>query len=165
MLGAESTGTRLATKILIEAGCTGWDGHFQPFDKEPIGDQDPIVWRRSVPHNGTWLALGELLARLYDRDVHVIITMRDWTCAMSSQVRNKHAKTRVEALEKLRKAYREIFEQVNALQLPYTVLVYESMILNPDVALKAFVRELGLNPNIVAPTVTNENLKYFGELL
>ena len=54
VLGAESSGTRLVTRLLIAAGCHGDGGHQQPFDKwqaasSPFDGKDPIVWRRSYP--------------------------------------------------------------------------------------------------------------------
>jgi LPS sulfotransferase NodH len=103
VVGAESTGTRLVTKILINMGCAGWDGHFQPFDKEPFGSTDLVVWRRSVPHSGQWLQLPFLVTRLREakREVHVVVTVRDWAITAASQVRNKHAVTIPQAEEKI----------------------------------------------------------------
>ena len=62
VLGGESTGTRLVTKLMMQAGCYGEDAHIQSMDgdvKEMRWDKikatlknQPIVWRRSFPHDG-----------------------------------------------------------------------------------------------------------------
>jgi len=161
VLGAESTGTRLATKLLIQAGCTGWDGHFQPFDKEPFGDQDPVVWRRSVPHNGRWLDMGTLMSRLTGRDVHVVVTVRDWACTVASQVKSKHAPTKQIARERIEEAYLQIFAELNHHKVPFTILVYESLILGGPQAQFAFVKSLGLDPSMAAIDVTDQNAKWW----
>jgi hypothetical protein len=53
VVGPESSGTRLAARILVAAGVAGSDVHAQAYDwrlpTEPL-----ILWRRSLPHRNEW---------------------------------------------------------------------------------------------------------------
>lgn len=63
VIGPESSGNRLLTRILCNSGCFGDFEHYQRLDefingkqflKEIIGDNETIVFRRSVPHGGVF---------------------------------------------------------------------------------------------------------------
>lgn len=63
VVGPESSGNRLVTRILCNSGCFGDFDHYQRLDefindkqslKEIIGDSETIVFRRSVPHGGVF---------------------------------------------------------------------------------------------------------------
>lgn len=150
VLGAESTGTRLATEILLANGCVGDAGHFQPFDRGPIVG-DPVAWRRSVPHSGQPLDLSRLLARLEGYDVTAVVTVRDWTAAARSQVACRLAESPGAAYGKLADAYCAILGQVAAAPLPYTMVSYESLVLHPAAAQAALLSRLGLGLAEVHP--------------
>jgi len=160
VLGPESTGTRLATRILMAGGCHGSDGHYQPVGNG-FGDLDPVVWRRSVPHNDTWPKLSQLVAKCGGREVHVVITVRDWWCTAMSQVAVGHAETLERAIVNTRRAYGRIFCQVATLGIPYTVLSYESFVLNPRETQTALLRSLGLQVPSELVVIRNENDKHW----
>src|SRR5688572_25231295 len=108
VLGPESSGTRLATEILLNAGCYGSSDHIQSLDhlldietederKQFINDLVPldtsIVWRRSIPHNTIIPSISGMSAAIYPRKPHIIITVRDPYCIVQSQLNNhQHAK-------------------------------------------------------------------------
>lgn len=149
VVGAESTGTRLVTRLLIAAGCYGDPGEHQRLDTEIPNDGRPLVWRRSIPHGEHWPDITDLAWSLHVRGyrVHIVITMRDWTAASSSQAEGrKHAYTLAHAWHKLQRAYREIFEAVKLLGVDYVICVYESLVLRPLPAARFLLASLGLEP-------------------
>ena len=79
VLGAESSGTRLLTRILIASGCEGSAEHEQPWDKKLPYDQPLIVWRRSLPHSEKLPPIRWILRQLKDRgyETTIIITHVD----------------------------------------------------------------------------------------
>jgi LPS sulfotransferase NodH len=160
VIGAESTGTRLVTRILLSAGCTGSADHFQPFDRGPIGDAKLVVWRRSVPHSGQPLDLPGLRSRLKSYDIHALITIRDWTATSRSQVRNNHARSLEVFPRKLRLAYASIFEQLAETGTPFTFIVYESLVLHPRLAQLRLLEQLGLDAPRDLVQVQNQNRKW-----
>lgn len=161
VLGPESSGTRLLTRVLISAGCLGNDGHEQVFDLGlPAPNGTPIVWRRSVPHRHTPLDLPALLRSLAGYDVSAVITTRDWRAMAQSQVAAPHASSLEQARAQISEAYLSIFSQLKDTRLPFTVASYESLVLHPERAQRALLDELGLPApsNLVA--VSDENEKW-----
>ena len=82
VLGAESSGTRLLTRMLIASGCKGSDGYDQPWDDKLPYDDPLIVWRRSVPDKNSSEpapAIRWILRQLKDRgyETTIIITLED----------------------------------------------------------------------------------------
>lgn len=66
VLGGESTGTRMVTQLLCEAGCYGDHGHQQRLDNSLPIDQPLVVWRRSVPHARKMPDIQAMISRLED---------------------------------------------------------------------------------------------------
>ena len=100
VLGPESSGTRLMTRILIAAGCAGYDGHDQVFDTAlPIADGRPIVWRRSVPHRREWPEIGWMLRLLCEQGYtpRIVVMARDWYAMARSQASAGHVAPRLTA--------------------------------------------------------------------
>lgn len=54
VIGPESSGTRLAARILVAAGCAGSDVHDQAYDWRLPTEELLIMWRRSLPHRNEW---------------------------------------------------------------------------------------------------------------
>lgn len=160
VLGPESTGTRLATRILIAGGCHGSDAHFPAFEKEPLDDLDPVVIRRSYPHNGRWGRVPDLLTMLGEREFRAVVTVRDWHVTADSQIRNRHVRDLETAREHMMKAYAEIFSQLRKASIPYETLVYESLLLTPNAVQGALLRSLGLVDHVDPVLIENGNKKY-----
>jgi len=156
VLGPESSGNHLVTDLLVHAGCAGGSGDHVPWKPEqrrlgagdakpwdaaegsdgqrwevtPPTAEDPIVWRRSVPHGGEWLDLdpwvSELEARGYS--VHGIVVTREHHANVQSQIKWRHAVDTDQAEQQIRRAYGEIFAQLANRGLPYRVVSYEGLV-------------------------------------
>ena len=170
VVGAESSGTRLITRLLIAGGCHGDGGHLQPFDKWqaascPFDGKDPIVWRRSYPwskyHHWPNLKLDlvkPLLKHGY-RVARVLVTTRNWYSISQSQVdpKNRHAPTQEDALENVQLAYCEIFTQLSRLGLPYLPVAYEAITCHGERAVRPLLKELGLNDRAPLELIRKED--------
>lgn len=154
-------------QILLTGGCHGDASHFQPFDKG-VDDSslDPVALRRSVPHNRDDFRVKEcwdLLGK--DRRLHVVVTMRDFWCTAHSQVTNRHVRNLNEAYNHIEYAYKRIFQELWDYNIPYTPLVFESLVLNPVQVQRTLLAQLGLtvpSDDRLVP-VRNENLKHWEE--
>lgn len=167
VLGPESSGTRLATEILINAGCHGSSDHIQPlddpqFDLATIPIDTPVVWRRSFPHNNEIPNIADMLDRVEPRRVKAIVTVRDWYSVQQSQVRDaQHASTVQQADGNIAIAYRLIFSVLNnCYGVQFRVLAYESLILHEQ-AQTRFLESLGLTVPTRLVSVRDGNSKYY----
>lgn len=155
VIGAENSGTRLTTRLLINAGCNGTHEHEQPFDKGLPQNQGHIVWRRSVPHGmcvkegdkfiheqGAWINVQKLIESMKSAgySVHVIVTSREWYSMALAQVHEM--KYAPDAVERIRRAYKIIFKAILITEVPYTIINYESLISGRD--LNRILFNLGL---------------------
>jgi hypothetical protein len=146
VIGSESSGTRLFTKICIHAGCLGSDQHDQVWDYNPFpAPNKPIVFRRSVPHNKVWPDVKDIIKRMQDSgyEVMILITTRDWHATMKSQVSAHHVSSEELALKQIRRAYKHIFSEISSLNIPYVLGSYESITSNPK-AVSQLLKELEL---------------------
>jgi hypothetical protein len=138
VLGPESSGTRLFTRILLNSGCAGSAEHQQPWDDfnfpEPTG---PIVFRRSIPSepwpNKQWPNIDEIVHRLRDKGylVRAAVTTRDWQAVIRSQAHVPHVPDERHALQNLQRAYPHIFSALGNQHVPFVVVSYESLVYTP----------------------------------
>ena len=147
VLGAESSGNRLMTRLLIAAGCDGDGDVFQRLDAgiPPAGTQ-PIVWLRSVPHNNEFPALGACfrLLRTQGYRVKAVVMLRDWQPMTRSQVETGHTPSPELAEERTRQAYPHIFNALLAADVPYVTVTLEGLIARPESVLRWLTNWLGL---------------------
>lgn len=158
VLGPESSGTRMMTKILLKAGCLGEATHNQTWDHLhfPVGDQ-PIVFRRSIPHAKKMPDITSIVARMQysGYDVSVIVTVRDWHAMALSQVSNRHVKSEKEAIMNIRSAYPHIFRFLDVMSngiVPYYIVSYESIV-ESDQSINEMLSMIGV------PQLSQEGLK------
>ena len=86
VIGPESSGTRMVTRLLLEKGCLGDAEHNQHWDKNPITHVNktknkPVVWRKSVPHGRKWPDMLEMKSKLENAghaEITVVVILRDW---------------------------------------------------------------------------------------
>lgn len=161
VLGPESSGTRFLTEILIAGGCHGDPGHIQRFDTREFNNLDPVVWRRSVPHNSQRLDLRGMLEKLKDYRVTVVVITRDWYPTERSQVSRNHSKSIAEATIKIKKALKSIFVQIVTAEIDYVLISYEALSFNPVETQKSLLRRLGLKDDVIL-TVHDGNKKWWG---
>jgi hypothetical protein len=173
ILGPESSGTRLLTRLLMAGGCTGSHEHSQPFDqwqdKNGFGGADLIVWRRSFPwtEHHLWpnieLDLWRPLRQYGYNDTTALVIVRNWLSLWKSQVdpRNHHAPNEEAALENISLAYSEIFTQLGRLQLPSIVVTYESLTGHGEKGVRPLLKKLGLNCDAPLPEIKPEREGYY----
>lgn len=169
VMGAESSGTRLMTRILITAGCFGDDGHEQRLDKSlSIANGQMLVWRRSFPHSGIWPDISRMVKRLEDAgySTQAVVMCRAWWAMMPSQVRNGHVNNEAIALERIQQAYPNIYGQLEGLQLHYVVVPYEALAQYPMTTIRHMVDILrieGINWDALGELsmqIVSQNYKY-----
>ncbi len=145
ILGPESSGTRMATQMLLAAGCIGDGEHEQRWDDTWPDGETPIVWRRSIPHGGEWPPLDLMIFRLSERGykVYALVMSRDWTAMARSQVEHWDHSFDT-ALNNLRTAYPYIMSALLKFQTPYVMVSYESVTRYGPNVLKPLLEEIGL---------------------
>lgn len=131
VLGPESSGTRVVTRMCVEAGCIGDWGHKQRWDKEdPEDGIDLLVYRQSFPHGGETPDVSEICSRFFKLGygVRPVVIMRDWRSTVQSQVAAGHSKSEAEAEWKIRRALLDIFVGLRRAGMDdYRLVTYESL--------------------------------------
>lgn len=130
VLGPESSGCRLATRLLMAAGCDGDGQHLQRWDEQPPVASALVVWRRSVPHHHVWPDIAEMawLLRLQGYDTEAVVTVRRWAPMIASQVATfAHVPDLETAVANIRRAMEWIFRGIATAGLPFHVATYEGL--------------------------------------
>lgn len=164
VLGPESSGTRLMTRLLIAAGCYGDSDHFQRLDSAVEAGEPLLVWRRSIPHGGTWPDL-ERMVEIVDAlgyGVTAVVMSRDWHSMAISQEQAPHAESAGAALQQIQIAYRYIFASLPD-TLPFEIVNYESIVMRPRGTIKYLFVRLGL-PVPELPYIYDANGRYYQEV-
>jgi hypothetical protein len=176
VLGPESHGNHLVTDLLVHAGCHGrsgnhvpWSGEWQegiddrqPWDEKLPTDEDPIVWRRSVPHLKHWPDIRGMIDVLERRGytVHAIVVHRDRYAAIQSQLKWRHVADPEVARANIERAYPYIFAHLQAAAVKSTVVNYESLAHYPA-AQDDLLEELGLDAPSERLEVWDANRKWY----
>ena len=162
VIGAESTGTKLVTDILVKNGCKGDYGHRQEFDHSPkiLKDNDLVVWRRSFPHDGNWPNLSSLVNLLKGYRITVIVTMRDWYSTSRSNINIKRVDNVEASYDLIQDAYLRIFQQIIDNKFEYHIVNYDSLIAEPKEYQKILLQSIHL-PIKELVNITNQNRKYY----
>lgn len=157
--GAESSGNRLLTQILVAAGCISLD----PSGALPI-DEDPCVVLRSYPHGNEWPDLAEIFRILRDRGylVRVLVTIRDAHCVIESQLARQHHPRTLSA-PNIQRAHLAIFQQLAEVNCWFTVVPYESLVLHPAGAAQGLLERIELSAEVFDnfPLIEDMNAKYY----
>lgn len=164
VLGPESSGTRLMTKLLVHAGCEGDIGDEQRFDQafKPVSDM--VVWRRSLPYGWPqrcWPDLDNILAQLITwgcQDPKVVIMVRNQYCTEMSQIRNGHVGNGRDAADNILRAMHLITSFIVDHSLAAYYFTYESLIHHPETFVM-MLRENGIRTQL-PPDLRDENCKY-----
>ncbi len=150
VVGPESSGTRLVTRILVRAGCAGDDNHVQWLDWNPPDGQTPIVWRRSLPHDKSWPDLGEMVRglRLQGYIVSAVVTDRLDGPMVKAQVRD-HVKNEGIARQHIQRSRTTlaILDDPRGPAIPVTRVQYEDLVTAPEITIHRIIEPLGLLPN------------------
>jgi SAM-dependent methyltransferase len=163
VVGAESSGTRLLSQILVSNGVSGEATHQQKFDTEdPSGDV--VVWRRSVPHGLTddepdLVEMGKKLKRL-GYSVTVLVMHRDPAATLASQEERFLAITnRQIAEQRYQAAYLHIYSCIKKMKVPFYSITYESLVSHQKGVLNWLSEVVGLQLKPIA--ISDENAKRY----
>ena len=164
VLGAESSGTKLFTEILLGAGCVGDPENEQRWDSQmPVwGVDDPVVWRRSVPHGEKYPDIVAMIERLrgVGCQVYAYVTVRDWTSMLHSRVLGAGIINYEVAAQRAQWAYPHIFDSINAAHVPYAMVSYEAIVQHGAEYARRILALFGLEPGEM-PVIVNGNAKYY----
>jgi LPS sulfotransferase NodH len=147
--GPESAGNRLLAGILAGAGCHGTGSTDSVYtDTLPDGSVSPVVVIRSQPHGDIWPETDDTLDGLMqaDYEVTVLVTTRAAVPLERSQVAQGHAPTEELARVAISRAYDDIFAAIIGVELDWLLVPYESLVMDPEVAIPALLERLGLDP-------------------
>lgn len=169
VVGPESSGTKLLTRILIGMGCWGDDGDAQRLDKGfPSEGIDCIVWRRSFPCLKQWPILSKIFRNLlntgFDK-VTCFVTSRDWTAMASSQVKRGHVATIKQAEINIQRAYLDIFRALDMwCGNPFEIVNYEALVARPYEFCQALAQahELEMTTASGEMAIHDGNRKHYG---
>ena len=162
VMGPESSGTRLATRILIDAGCLGGPDHPQIWDMNHPGEQTPIVWRRSFPHAAKWPNIGHWvgLLREHNYSVRAIVTTRDFYSMIQSQIKAGHTGHAVASRRNIQEAYIRIFSELGRNRVGFMVLSYEALVQRPGKVVGWLLDTMDL-PDRLNIKIYDGNAKYY----
>lgn len=167
VLGPESSGTRLMTEILVRSGCKGSSGDSQPMaDLNHAGSQEGnIVIRYSLPHTRVWPDIAYTAERLraHGFQVLAVVMTRAWWPMMESQAKRGHIAHQASAMINISKAYPFILGHIGKQNIPYIMVSYEEMILNPGGYIPRTCAMLHVPNPVPFPEIRNENLKHYAE--
>lgn len=133
--GCESSGTRMMTRYFIAAGFDGEGGHSQKFDNLNFMGREPhIVFRRSIPHGGSWPDIEAIYHSLTHGayKIYPIFTWRDPSFMAISQVKAGHTHSKTSALERITRALREADMHYENLGITPRTIIYEDWISRPE---------------------------------
>ena len=162
VLGVESSGTRLVTRMLVEAGCAGNADHYQWFDDHEF-DGSPVVWRRSFPHGHRWPDLVEMVGRLEEEgyEAEALVVVREHHSNVRSHIYRGRSPGPVVARAILEQAFVRLFGELGKVGIPFAVITYEAICAAPE-AMQGWLSEyLGL-PAVSAVEVEDGNKKWRG---
>lgn len=162
-MGPPSSGTRLMTRLLIAAGCTG-DANTKDFQRwnDTRPEIDNIVIRRHLPRAAeppSWSGpnvIHSLQSMGYT--VTALIMTRDWHATTASHAKEGYTDDPVFSRVWLRTLWRQMFDQLPE-DVDFEVVAYESL-QRPETTQALMVR-LGLDHTAVFEEVTDGNGKYY----
>lgn len=161
VIGPESSGTKLVTQILVANGCAGTFTDSQPWFPKgnlPVrGRWECFVTRCSLPHGDVWYE-PRVLIRRFEANA-VVLTVREKTAMVRSQVNRGHVRSEAKALERIAKAFR-VMAQVPAYCEDVYVMPYEALVLSPEVVQKGLLAWLGLPQRHVIDVYDGDSKHY-----
>ena len=171
--GGEKSGTRLATRILIAAGCLGiatadarpeFGGWPQFYDLNDPQGETPIVIRRTLPyHPGRqWVELEPLIDRIkaLGYDITIIFTVRSSDCTAKSLVVSRYVANFEEGLKDTTRANSEIQAYIARSEADSYVLPYECLVDDSKKELKTMSEAIGLDCTVFSEPIFDGNAQY-----
>lgn len=178
IVGPESSGTRVVTRLFCMAGCVGDYEHEQRLDKfvyendvgidETLGEgHETIVLRRSIPHypdkRPDILGIGAMFQEA-GYEPYYVVTMRDWTCNALSKVVAGHCPAWPEAKECLTKEWADIGSIFAGFDGNFCVVLTSHLFVDPERTLSGLEGWLGLSfPKNAFKIVFDADGKYYSK--
>jgi hypothetical protein len=148
VVGPESSGTRLTTRILCESGCFGDFEHYQRLDEfvtdhnedlySIIGESKLVVFRRSIPHGGEFPFIPdmELMFSFYNFDPYIIVPVRNLYELCKSKIKNNEKTSMEDAYDSFQK---EMSFIVNTIKEYKKILFFDTSFLFkfPELSLRS----------------------------
>lgn len=150
--GPESSGTRMLTRMLREAGGSVVHRPMPYGGKRKAKDANGRSVR--IPGTAVWPELVD------DEPDVVVVVERDLRSTIRSQVEVGHVADEDEALAAIRRAYLDIATQLAALKVPFWPVAYGAMS-RPE-ARADLCGWLGLDAGKITTVWCNANAKYYG---
>jgi hypothetical protein len=158
VVGPESSGTRVVTRLLVEAGCVGVYSHKQPLDAfvksgkyslDKHGEDAKFVLRRSIPHGTGFPDLKQIEDRFKSHGCATtwILILREWTALALSKVGQGHARSLDQARAAIQPQYYYIFNFIGEHRPNFIFVDTSFMFVNPDRALRRLEQGTGLKFN------------------
>lgn len=167
VLGPESSGTRLMTRLLMAAGCVGDGDHWQRWDELQPEEELIVIRRHRVLPSRVppWATSDNLVLALQaiGYNVFAVIVTRDWHATACSQIAAPHAPDAHTALASMRNTWRNIFANLPA-DVPFEVVSYESIVQRPRQTLSMLCQRVGLPPPAGLEAVQDGNEKWYREV-
>lgn len=162
VVGVESSGTRLLTKIFVDLGYFGDYTHAQRLDKEN-SNKEKIVYRRSIPHATKYPDILRIKARFKQYNIKTIITHRDFICNTKSKVQNNHSKKET-VYNDIQEQYIFIGNNLSSLK-PFTIISTSQLFTDPKRTLKNLLNYIEIdyteeNLDKVTKQINNPDLKW-----
>ena len=171
--GGEKSGTRLATRILIAAGCLGiataeaqaeYGGWPQYYDANDPEGESPIVIRRTLPyHPGRqWIELDPLVDRIkaLGYDITIIFTVRSTDCTAKSLVASRYVANFEAGLKDTTEANTRIQAYIARSEGKSYVLPYECLVDDSKKELQTMSEAIGLDCKAFNEPIFDGNAQY-----
>jgi hypothetical protein len=174
VVGAESSGTRFITNLVINHGYYGDSGHHQEIDKILFSEtfknfskkHDKIVIRRSYPHAGKWPSISRIYKRLdkFGYSVIIIVTHRNWFTMAMSQL-DRRSKQPKFVSKNIPKAYKFIMKHIIDLDAKYYILEFSGTCSYRTASLKWVAQILreqsNLTEKVIDSSVENKRIREY----
>ncbi len=168
VVGPESTGTKLVTRLLIAGGAIGDGGDVQRFDTRACPGNQLCVYRRSLPHGGLWPNLDGIADRLIRETggLQIVVTTREMYATTKSAVNHNHVANQRQARTNYLKALAMAMAFVTRREESVFVVTYEALVLHPGAMTHALMQWAKLRTDKVVD-IYDGNIKHYnwkGEL-
>lgn len=176
VVGPESSGTRIITRLFCMAGCVGDYEHEQRLDNfvhnesveicRVLGkDCETIVLRRSIPHDSDLrpdvLGIGAKFQSA-GFEPYYIVTMRDWICNAASKINMGHGTDFDMAKNSLVEEWSDIGKMFTEFNGNFYMVITSNMFTNPERAIGGLENWTGLVfPKDAYDVVFDADSKYY----
>lgn len=162
VIGPESSGTRLVTKIFLHMGCFGDAGHVQHLDSLIFPEDRNIVFRRSLPHASVFPDLDRIYNLISQtHDTRVVVTMRSLYPMIRSQINACHVADKNHATRNISLAMYTIARFLYFTSPQFYIVTYEDLVLHPDGAIQKLSEFAELPVIDEVENIFDGNSKYY----